>query len=429
MTKPSSGDNPANQNRPRDSADRLDRAIYVAAFFAALSLGVWFIAMPFIVVKHLKGSDADAGLCTGLHMASYMVGCVVTGPVLHRFDNRRLIQLGVGCMAFFMGVMIAVIGLHTLGVWQGETVSLLIGVCGLSGLTMAVVWPCMAGLLSTGHEGARLNRRFGLFNVSWSFATFLGPLLGGLLIRIGPIWPLLVAGLSLTVTFAAISAVRGGSGAVSETGRAKQDAPRANGPEASLIRFRWTARIALLTSFFCVGVIRNYLPLLLHLDLNQPEPVCGLVIATFSFANFVMYFTAGRIAAWHYNLPIFGLAQLLILISVLIISQSFALPIFILLIVIFGLAQAFVYASHAFYGVSGGKKRSGLMAIHELVIGAGMSSGFLAGGVLSDHFGRRAPYLFCGAVVLLGLIVQMIVWFRIGRPQREHPPPPAANGP
>jgi predicted MFS family arabinose efflux permease len=72
-----------------------------------------------------------------------------------------------------------------------------------------------------------------------------------------------------------------------------------------------------------------------------------------------------------------------------------------------------VYGSHQYYGVSGGVKRSGLMAIHETIIGAGFAAGSLVGGMLSDAFGRHSPYWFACAVIVAAGLIQIILWFSI----------------
>jgi hypothetical protein len=76
---------------------------------------------------------------------------------------------------------------------------------------------------------------------------------------------------------------------------------------------------------------------------------------------------------------------------------------------IIGVAEAFIYASHLFYNVSGARNRSGLMALHEFLLSAGLVAGSLSGGYISDAFGRYKPYWFgllmvSGAIMLQGII-------------------------
>ena len=76
-----------------------------------------------------------------------------------------------------------------------------------------------------------------------------------------------------------------------------------------------------------------------------------------------------------------------------------------------GICYGFAYSSHQYYGVSGGTKRSGLMAVHESVLGAGISAGALFSGMLSDAFGRYSPYKYACAIVAAAAVVQAVLWF------------------
>jgi MFS family permease len=55
------------------------------------------------------------------------------------------------------------------------------------------------------------------------------------------------------------------------------------------------------------------------------------------------------------------------------------------------------------------------MAVHETIIGAGFAVGSLAGGILSDKFGRYSPYWFTIAVIIAGGFVQILLWFAAGK--------------
>ena len=80
---------------------------------------------------------------------------------------------------------------------------------------------------------------------------------------------------------------------------------------------------------------------------------------------------------------------------------------------IVGICEAFIYVSHLFYGVSGGKKRSGLMAIHEFLLSIGMVIGSVAGGYISDSFGRYVPYWFGVGAIFFALAVQGAIWWKL----------------
>ena len=63
------------------------------------------------------------------------------------------------------------------------------------------------------------------------------------------------------------------------------------------------------------------------------------------------------------------------------------------------------------FEASGSTKRSGRMAIHEIVISLGLTIGSAAGGYLCDRVGLYAPYWFAVGVIILGLAGQVIIHF------------------
>ena len=80
---------------------------------------------------------------------------------------------------------------------------------------------------------------------------------------------------------------------------------------------------------------------------------------------------------------------------------------------IVGICEGFIYVSHLFYGVSGGKKRSGLMALHEFLLSTGFVIGSVGGGFISDSFGRYVPYWLGAGAILIGLIAQSAIWRKL----------------
>jgi predicted MFS family arabinose efflux permease len=75
-----------------------------------------------------------------------------------------------------------------------------------------------------------------------------------------------------------------------------------------------------------------------------------------------------------------------------------------------GLGQSFVYASHQFYYVLGKVKRSGSMAVHEILIAIGYAGGSIVGGYLAEYLSRYWPYWFGFTAVMIALAVQALIF-------------------
>jgi predicted MFS family arabinose efflux permease len=125
----------------------------------------------------------------------------------------------------------------------------------------------------------------------------------------------------------------------------------------------------------------------------------------------------GKSHWWHYKKMPFAVGSAAMLLSMLLILLSKNIAMQFLSAAFGGICYGFVYSSHQYYGVSGGKKRSALMAIHEIIIGAGISAGALFSGMLSDAFGRYSPYKYACVLVSVAAIAQMILWFALRKKQ------------
>jgi predicted MFS family arabinose efflux permease len=159
------------------------------------------------------------------------------------------------------------------------------------------------------------------------------------------------------------------------------------------------------------------LGLLLRFDLGYSEATYGIAMTIMCGANFLVFTAAARAHKWHYVLWLFQSSQLIMAAAMLLPVRYSQQWILLAAAGIVGTSQAFIYVSHLFYGVSGGRRRLGLMAVHEFLLSGGIVMGSVAGGYISDSFGRRAPYLFGTAAVVVGLLIQAAIRARLGTRQ------------
>ncbi len=379
-----------------------------AAFIQSCGGGVWFVAMPFIL-KRLGGTDTQLGLCIGLWFVAYTIGCISAVSILDKFRAKPTVILGTVISTLMNLGMLLVVLLAQAGRCQTSAPSILIVLSFVSGLFGSLFWPPLMGWVSTGHEGEQLNKRLGLFNASWSLGAMTTPYLAGLVVEQSSIWAIEMMLFSSMMTLITILFAK------------KTDAmdPKPNTsiqlPDDLAIellpKFRWMARIALLTSFACMALARTQLAVLFRYELSYSESEYGSVMMALSVALFAIFSLSGRTHAWHYKPWLFFMAQCLLLCSMMIILNTTRLYFLTVAVIMVGIGSSFIYSSHLYYGVSGYKNRSGRMAIHETILAIGFAVGGIAGGMLSDNLGRYSPYLFGFGIVSVGLIVQALLWF------------------
>ena len=385
-----------------------DRAwpLYGAAFMMAICLSMAWTAMPFILTI-IGGTNAHVGYAPAVNNLAYMIALLVTGSWLGHLRVKRATLLA-GTVALFAAATMcfAVVraGFRTdpgnlRWIWT------LIIAGGIGGAAMALYWPFLMSWVSSDYEGVRLNRRFGRYNGAWSGGGTVGPLIGAWLFEINPALPLIGAVAAVALSLVMLAFGRDGSTLktpiVSEPAAAKE-APY---DMRLLADCRWMSRIALFSACACFAIIRSQFALVFR-GLGYTESQFGMYMMIYALCNFLALVTAGRWAQWHFKPGLLVLAQAILLFVLLATIYGRALSVLFASSILLGVAYGFAYCSHLYYGASGSKKRSGRMAIHEIVISLGLTIGSAAGGYLCEHVGLYSPYWFAVGFVGLGMIGQ-----------------------
>ncbi|MCX5632617.1 MAG: MFS transporter [Phycisphaerae bacterium] len=389
----------------------------LAAFFMSSCLQLGGIVLPF-AVKAMRGSDTDIGLCFLGQMSAYVICCMLAFAVIDRFKPKRVLLITAGA-----GIIIS-FGFFVI-VWYGNNngiffnpITRLIILMVMVGVITAFFWPVIMGWISTGYEGAELTKRFGFYNVAWASANTIMPVIGGYLMEINYSFPLAVSVVIASLCFISLYPTK----CISQSPKPHQsgsDTVRQQTAKQNR-QFVWMSRVALFATWVYVGIFRSQLGILYKFELNLSESVYGWATALMCLSNVIVFLMMGRSHWWHYKKTLFALIQASAVLSLIIILFSGNAAFQLFAAGLSGVCYGFIYGSHQYYGVSGGTKRSGLMAIHETIIGAGFAIGALVGGILSDSFGRYSPYWFACAVIVTGGFIQVLLWKSL---QKSEPRP------
>lgn len=384
-----------------------------AAFCMSFYHGLYIVATPFII-KALGGTDKDLGIASAMGATTYCIGCIISVPVLDHFNPKRIAQTGSGMVAILSAALWLMIRTAMAGVFRLDPILTVIVMFGLLGFFTSLYWPSLMGWLSRGHEGKDLSRRQAFFNISWSIALVISPFFSGLIAETNPVLPILLGSLFVAGAFAGVTLNRAPTRGVRHE-RQGPDPQAALEPLSPLLpSFRWMARVALLTNFACVALMKTQLAFLFKDNLGFTESHFGTAMTIMCLTNFIGFLLAGRTHAWHYKLWLFLAAQIITALSVLAIVTSAKLTSFYVIVAFIGLSQAFMYASHLFYSASGSKRRLGSMAVHEMLLSGGHVLGYITGGLLAEYFDRTTtPYYFGAALVIAGLIAQSGLWLKL----------------
>jgi MFS family permease len=383
--------------------------LYGSAFAMAISLSVLWTAMPF-VIRNIGGTEEHVGYIWAFNMLGYMLCLLLAAVMLGHLAPRHATRAAAAAMflATFVMVIVVYYAIDRDQLGRSVLIWTMIATGTLSGAAMSLFWPFLMSWVSADFEGPVLNRRLGTYNGMWSSAAIIGPLIGGVLVDMNTLGPVVVGVGCLALCFVLLCLAHDGSAGSAVSVR-PVDAPEISFDHGLLLRFKWMARIALFSSWVCLGITRSQFALLFT-GLGFSETQFGIIITMFGICNFLVLTGAGRLAFWHFKPVLLLSVQVILALSIFMIIFGRTLWAFVPAFLIMGYGFGFAYSSHLYYGACGSKKRSTQMAIHEVAISLGVIVGAGAGGYLSGNFGIYSPYWFSIIVLALGLIAQVIVW-------------------
>jgi MFS family permease len=394
------------------------RSLYGAAFMMAISLSAWWTTMPFIV-RNVGGSEDHVGYAWAANMLGYLVCLLLAGAALGQHNPKNTTRIAAAIVFVSSLAMSLVVYMILSRDLVGNLVLIWIVIIAgtVAGAAMSLFWPFLMSWVSEDFEGPALNRRLGTYNGAWSGAAIVGPMLGGFLVETNSIFPIVFAAAGLMICFLFLSIATDGSLHTSLFGDEDNQPVAGCENRAALMRFRWMARIALFSSWACLGVTRSQFALLFT-DIGFSETWFGIVITIFGVCNFAVMTAAGRCAFWHFKSTLLLAVQVLLCSSLVLIIFGRSLPVFALSFVVMGCGFGFAYSSHLYYGACGTKKRSVQMVIHETTISIGIIVGSGSGGYFAKNFGLYWPYWFAMILMTVGFVIQLILLLK-GKYSRE----------
>jgi len=394
--------------------------LYGAAFAMAISLSVLWTAMPFIV-RNIGGTEEHVGYAWAANMLGYLFCLLFAVAILGHLSPRHTTRTAVAAMLLATLVMVVVV-YHAIAhnqLGRPTLIWTMIAAGTAAGAAMSLFWPFLMSWVSADYEGAILNRRLGTYNGMWSAAAIIGPLLGGVLVDMNTLGPIVVGVVCLTICLVLLYFAHDDS-AGSAASVEPVDTVEICFDQGLLPRFRWMSRVVLFCSWACLGVSRSQFALLFT-GMGFSETQFGIIIMVFGICNFLVLTGAGRLGFWHFKPTLLLGVQVVLALSLLLIIFGRTLWAFVPAFVIMGSGFGFAYSSHLYYNACGHKKRSAQMAIHEVTLSLGVIVGAGAGGYLSRNFGIYSPYWFAVIVLALGLIAQVIAWVGLKPGQHSQP--------
>jgi MFS family permease len=369
--------------------------LYLGAFAFAFQDNAALTALPWLVMK-LGGGSIAVGSVGTLQLGMYMLFCLITGSRIGNLSAKTLSRSVAFVTIFILAIMP-----------MTPIIGLLLALIAIKGMVQSFFWPPIMGWVSAGMNGEGLNKRLGIFNLSWTSGAIAGCLAGGVLFSAAPWSAFIIPAIFSAITVAAFSFTAETKEDFSKKPTLADELnPLSEEEEKRLSCFRLLSRIGLGVGWIAFGALRVPVASLLN-ELSMGAKLHSASAGGMMFIMMCFFYILSRWQRWHYRFLVVIFAQLLL--AAILVGVGISKNPFILfsLICVSAISFAFIYSSHLFYSVSGGGQRRSGAAIHETLLAAGLSVGSLGAGALGEGFGSMRPvYLVIAGVIIITLLIQ-----------------------
>ena len=250
-------------------------------------------------------------------------------------------------------------------------------------------------------------KTLGTFNMFWTLGFMLGPLAGGYLYLVGPQVPFATGTIGMVVLTLALLLLRFTPSAVRDADPA--DSPRGR-VQVDTARFRWIAWTANFTAFLMIGMLNNQFPKLADVLLIRPDTL-GMLLAIPRLLQMLVFLIARYTTWWQFRLRPLVIPQVTAVIGMIVVATQDSTVVLAFAFGTVGLLVGAAFSASQFYSFFQEERKGEKGARNEMIVGMGMVSGPLVGGLLAQLIGLRMPYVLCCVVLIAGMLVEYR-WYR-----------------
>ena len=374
---------------------RSDYFLFSTAFVMDFCTGLVSFAVPLRALD-MGVSVVELGFIGTAGSLSFTLACTFTGKLADRFDRRRILAIAAGLTALVFGMLFLAVNY-----WM-----LLAGTAMGWGL-LALFWPSVQAMLAEGRSRNQLVKTLGTFNMFWTMGFMLGPLAGGYLYLVGPRVPFATGTIGMVLLSLTIVLLRIRPVAAQEADPAGEAQGRTREDTA---RFRWIAWTANFTAFFMIGMLNNQFPKLATELLIRPDTL-GILLAIPRLLQMTVFLIARHTTWWQFRLRPLVIPQIAAVIGMIVVATQDATVVLAFAFGTVGLLVGAAFSASQFYSFFQEEHKGEKGARNEMIVGMGMVSGPLVGGLLAQLIGLRMPYVLCCIVLIAGMIVEYR-WYR-----------------
>jgi MFS family permease len=390
---------------------------YLAAFLMDGTLAFATIGSTYLAARKFDAGPAGLGLLNLVTAGSYVVFCLLLGPLSDRLGRRRLIIFGAVCDA--AGLVLAS--------GAGSFWELCLAMT-LFSAGQGAYWPALEADIADHSSALELPRRLGKFNAAWCLGFVVGWPLGGVVGQ--SLDPRIVLLLGALVALSTQAAYLVRVFAPEPVEGAEPDECARERAEHRAVPF-WT--IALVLNFAAMGLSNSVRSQVAEVTGGDRMALGGLYGALFFGCQVAVFVLLALWRGWHYRAAPLVVGSLVGFAGAALCGLSPKEMFFAAGCMLSGLGCGVAYYSSIYYSVAAASARGHRGGIHEAVLGAGGAVVPTIGGLLAaapwagqlikwapeKQWTKGIPFLFAGAVLVLAFAAAMLVYARLRRGASE----------
>ena len=382
--------------------------ILPSAFMTATSISVIKLGIIFYIMEEFYAKPSQIGYFTALWSLSYIIGCIFVRPFFNKILPRFLMIGASLSMCLFVLLILFTRVFEVAFIYYA-----------LYGIAASFFWPPIIGWFSQDIEGAKLGKTMSYFNFSWNAGLILGPFLAGVLSAFNSELPLYAGAMFFFITGTLITAASLMLPQIKlDRGNASSDDEQTPKVDDSTI-LRFPGWIGIFTAFGLSGVVMNIFPVYAVEELLLRKEIIGILMQSRNYIAVIVFILLGHSVFWHFKISIIIACQV-VLACLFFSMNSISSPvIFAMYISLIGGIRAFSYSSSLFHGISGSVNRAGRIAVHEVLLNAGLVFGSAMGGLIYQNFSMTVVFYFCSFIAMTGALLQTGLYFMLGKKDRK----------
>ena len=356
------------------------------------------LAIVFYAKSRFGASPTQTGQIVFCYDFAYVAGCLLAQGVLSRFPPQK--SLVIAMLWFFGGALLSYFDQRLTYLYLGQL---------FFGVGTSFFWPPLMGWFSEGYEGKELARMTGYYNLTWSTACFITPLMTGALCDLNETYPLIllvvIYAIQLPVFIFIFLANR------RKTVKTIVGTEPVKGKQTMLRYPSWYGvACAWCVIGFLIGVYPNAAKELLHISSSR----VGFIYTLRSTGQAIALIALGLFTFWQFKRWQLIVGHLATAIVTFMLGFATSEALVLTCLILLGPLFAHAYTNSLVHGVAGSKNRTRRSLIHEVLLSSGSLLGALLGGYLYQHFGLKPACSFCAILMASAAVCDLIPWERKG---------------